>query len=144
MPTESTEREERADLRESTEEEERAAQPGGPRPVPPGTAAPHHATAQGPRQLCQAPRLMSDDLTRLLRAMASGTQAQENKHDIILHAAADEIDKLRSAFVLFLAAQNEIDKLRNALAEAITIIHDCAAMPVNTDHLDRILDRHRG
>jgi hypothetical protein len=38
---------------------------------------------------------MSDDIPKLLRAIARGTQAQENKHDVILDAAADEIERLR-------------------------------------------------
>ncbi len=37
----------------------------------------------------------NEDLPKLLRASAGGTQAQENRHDIILNAAADEIEKLR-------------------------------------------------
>jgi hypothetical protein len=32
------------------------------------------------------------DLPKLLRAMASGTSAIENNHDVILHAAADELE----------------------------------------------------
>jgi hypothetical protein len=40
---------------------------------------------------------MNESLPKLLRAIASGTQAKENKHDIILNAAADEIEQLRAA-----------------------------------------------
>jgi hypothetical protein len=38
---------------------------------------------------------MNKDLPKLLRAIASGSQAIENKHDIILIAAAEEIERLR-------------------------------------------------
>jgi hypothetical protein len=36
---------------------------------------------------------MNKDLPRLLRAIAGGTIAQENKHDIIFNAAADELER---------------------------------------------------
>jgi hypothetical protein len=36
------------------------------------------------------------DFPKLLRAIAGGTQAQENKHDIILHGAAAELERLRA------------------------------------------------
>ena len=37
---------------------------------------------------------MNQDLPKLLRAIAGGTLAKENKHNIIFNAAADEIDEL--------------------------------------------------
>lgn len=37
-----------------------------------------------------------DDIVRLLLAMATGTDYQERKHDIILKAAAAEITRLRA------------------------------------------------
>lgn len=43
----------------------------------------------------QIEAIANDGLPQLLRAMASGSEAQINKHDIILNAAADEIEKLR-------------------------------------------------
>jgi hypothetical protein len=39
---------------------------------------------------------MNEDLPKLLRAIAGGTQAQENRHDIIFNAAADELERLRA------------------------------------------------
>lgn len=36
-------------------------------------------------------------LPRLLRAIASGTDAQKNGHDFILEASAEEIERLREA-----------------------------------------------
>jgi len=35
---------------------------------------------------------MNKDLPKLLRAIAGGTQAKENRHDIIFNAAADELE----------------------------------------------------
>ena len=37
-----------------------------------------------------------NDLPKLLRAIAKGTNAQETNQDIILNAAADEIERLRT------------------------------------------------
>lgn len=42
---------------------------------------------------------MNEDVPHLLRAIAGGSQAKENRHDIILVAAADEIDRLRNILV---------------------------------------------
>jgi hypothetical protein len=39
---------------------------------------------------------MTDDLPKLLRAIARSTQAQETKHDVVFNAAADLIDDLRA------------------------------------------------
>jgi hypothetical protein len=38
-----------------------------------------------------------DNIAKLLRAMAGGTQAKENKHDIILNAAADKMERLETS-----------------------------------------------
>jgi hypothetical protein len=40
---------------------------------------------------------MADDLPKLLRALAGSEHANEHKHDIILNAAADEIERSRRA-----------------------------------------------
>jgi hypothetical protein len=40
---------------------------------------------------------MSKDTSKLLRAIASGTEAKSSHQDVILNAAADEIDTLRMA-----------------------------------------------
>jgi hypothetical protein len=49
----------------------------------------------------------NEQLPELLRAIASGTQAQENKHDIILNAAADELEELRHLTRLNIATMEE-------------------------------------
>ena len=48
---------------------------------------------------------MNEDLPQLLRAIARGTQAQENKHDIVFNAAADEIERLRALIHEVIAAK---------------------------------------
>jgi hypothetical protein len=40
--------------------------------------------------------MKNEALPKLLRAIANGTQAKENRHDIILNVAADEIEQLRA------------------------------------------------
>lgn len=40
-----------------------------------------------------------NDLPKLLRAIASGTQARALMHDIIFNAAADELERLRIALL---------------------------------------------
>lgn len=50
-----------------------------------------------------------DVVCRLLRAMASGTDAQANRHDVILIAAAEMIERFEKR-----AADHEYDRLRNA------------------------------
>ena len=42
------------------------------------------------------PRLLRDDLPRLLRAMADSEDAKQSGHDIIFNAAAKEIEEARS------------------------------------------------
>ena len=42
---------------------------------------------------------MNEDLPRLLRAIAQGSNAKDAKHDIIFNAAADEIERLRGVLV---------------------------------------------
>jgi HAMP domain-containing protein len=51
---------------------------------------------------------LNEDLPRLLRVIARGTQAQENKHDIVFNAAADEIERLRA----------QCERLRGSLERA--------------------------
>lgn len=54
-----------------------------------------------------------DDIVRLLLAMATGTDYQERKHDIILKAAAAAITRLRAQPDR--AAVVEAETLRNAV-----------------------------
>lgn len=39
--------------------------------------------------------MTNKDLPALLRAIAGGSQAKKHRHDVILTAAADEIERLR-------------------------------------------------
>lgn len=40
--------------------------------------------------------MKNEALPKLLRAIAAGSQAKENRHDVILNAAADELEFWRS------------------------------------------------
>lgn len=45
-----------------------------------------------------------NDITKLLRAIASGTDAQKNKHDIIFNAAAARIEALEAIVARYVEA----------------------------------------
>jgi hypothetical protein len=66
---------------------------------------------------------MNEDLPKLLRAMASGTQAKENRHDIILEAAADEIERLKGVSNL----TNAHDRDPNIVLRGVPRIRDYLA-----------------
>jgi uncharacterized coiled-coil DUF342 family protein len=71
----------------------------------------------------------TNDIPKLLRAIASGTQAQENKHDVILLAAADEIDQLKEvarryiqAWIMVMKERDELRAEVEQLKAAITYV----------------------
>lgn len=59
--------------------------------------------------------LNTDDIPKLLRAIASGAHAKENKHDVIFLAAADEIDQLKEVAKRYIYAWATVLKERDEL-----------------------------
>lgn len=59
---------------------------------------------------------MNEDLPKLLRAIANGEQAKEDKHDIIFKAAADELDERRADAKRLDFLEREAKKSRSGIS----------------------------